>query len=117
MSPDVFWHWCSSVCSRIGQRHRLQQVDITRFRLAQTRNLFVCVQRPAHPASPPLSTRRLAGVRCQLDFEFVQAGTAKGGHRQGGLAFESPCKYAYTDDILPNVLTPLASRFETHGIR
>ena len=28
-----------------------------------------------------------------------------------------PGKYAYTDAICRNVLTPLASRFETHGIQ
>ena len=115
--PDDFWHRCSSVCSRIGQRHRLQQVDVTRIGLGQTRNLFVCVQRPTHQVSPPPIARRLAGVRYQLDSAFGQAEIVKGGHRQGDLAFESPCKYAYTDAILPNVLTPLASRFETHGIR
>ena len=51
--PDDFWHRCSSVCSRIGQRHRVQQVDVTQVGLAQHGNLFVCVQRPAHQVSPP----------------------------------------------------------------
>jgi hypothetical protein len=66
---------------------------------------------------PGFIARRLAGARYQLDDHFGQAEIVKGGHRQGDLAFESPCKYAYTDAILPNVLTPLAHRFETHGIR
>ena len=63
MIPDVLWHRCSSVCSRIGQRHRARQVDITRIRLEHPGNLFVCVQRPAHPVSPHSIVRRLAGVR------------------------------------------------------
>ena len=70
-----------------------------------------------HPMSPHSVVRRLAGVRYQLDFELPQAGIVERGHQQEDPAFESPCKYAYTDAILPNVLTPLASRFETDAIR
>ena len=81
--PDDFWHRCSSVCSRIGQRHRAQQVNVTQVGLAQHGKLFVCGQRPAHQVSPPLSTRRLAGVRYQLDIALVQAEIIGGGHRQG----------------------------------
>jgi hypothetical protein len=65
--PDDFWHRCSSVCSRIGQRHRLQQVDITRIGREERATSLRCPERPAHQVSPPLSTRRLAGVRYQLD--------------------------------------------------
>ena len=115
--PDVFWHQCSSVCSRIGQRHRLQQVDIARIGLDPSRSLFVCPEHPTRQVSPHSIVRRLAGVRYQLDFELAQAWIVGRGHQQEDPAFESPCKYAYTDAILPNVLTPLASRFETHGIR
>ena len=72
MIRDVFWHRCSSVCSRIGQRHRVQQVDVTQIGLghiglAHYGNLFVCVQRPARQVSPPPIARRLAGARYQLD--------------------------------------------------
>ena len=117
MIRDVFWHRCSSVCSRIGQRHRAQQVDVTRIGLEQTGNLFVCVQRPAHQVSPPLSARRLAGARYQLDSAFAQAEIVDNGRHQEDPVVESPGKYAYTDAICRNVLTPLASRFETHGIQ
>ena len=115
--PDDFWHRCSSVCSRIGQRHRAQQVDITRIGLGQTQNLFVCPERPAHQVSPPLSTRRLAGVRYQLDSRYVQAGIVDNGRPQEDPVVRWPGKHAYTDAICRNVLTPLASRFQTHGIR
>ena len=119
MIRDVFWHRCSHVCSKTGQRHRVQQVDIARNRLARPGNLFVCVQRPAHPVSPHSIGRRLAGVHYQLDFELARAVIVGRGHQQEDPAFGSPCKlkYAYTDAIFLNVLTPLASRFETHGIR
>ena len=60
-----------------------------------------------HQVSPPLSTRRLARVRYQLDLEFLQAGIVGRGHQQEDPAFESPCKCAYTDAILPNALTLL----------
>ena len=56
---------------------------MTRIGLEQTQNLFVCPERPAHQVSPPLSTRRLAGVRYQLDIALVQAEIIGGGHRQG----------------------------------
>ena len=48
---------------------------------------------------------------------FLQAGIVDNGRHQEDHVFKSPCKYAYTDAILPNVLTPLASRFETHDIQ
>ena len=115
MIPDVFWHRCSSVCSRSRQRHRAQQVNVTRIGLEQTRNLFVCVQRPAHPVSPHSVVRRLAGVRYQLDSELAQAGIVDNGRPQGDPVVRWPGKHAYTDAICRNVLTPLASRFETHG--
>jgi hypothetical protein len=61
MSPDVLWHRCSSVCSRIGQRHRARQVNITQIGPGYYGDLFVCVQRPAHPVSPHSVVRKLAG--------------------------------------------------------
>ena len=117
MILDVFWHRCSSVCSGIGQGHRLQQVDVTRIGLEATRNLFVCVQRPAHQVSPHSVVRRLAGVRYQLDFELPQAGIVDNGRQQEDRVVRWPGKYAYTDAICRNVITPLAHRFQTHGIR
>ena len=117
MIPDVCWHRCSSVCSRIGQRHRAQQVNVTRVGLAQNGTLIFCVQRPAHQVSPPLSTRRLAGVRYQLDFELAQAGIVDNGRPQEDPVVRWPGKHAYTDAICRNVITPLAHRFQTHGIR
>ena len=42
----------------------------------------VCAERPAHPVSPPLSTRRLAGVHYQLDLSLVQAGIVNNGRHQ-----------------------------------
>ena len=115
--PDDFWHRCSSVCSRIGQRHRLQQVNVTQVGLAQDGKLFVCLERPAHQVSPLLSTRRLAGVRYQLDFELAQAGIVDNGRPQEDPVVRWPGKHAYTDAICRNVITPLAPRFQTHGIR
>ncbi len=115
MIPDVFWHRCSSVCCRIGQRHRVQQVDITRIGREENATSLRCPERPAHQVSPPLSTRRLAGVRYQLDSRYVQAGVVDNGRHQEDPVVRWPCKHAYTDDICRNVLTPLASRFETHG--
>ena len=82
MIPDVFWHRCSSVCSRIGQRHRVQQVDVTRIGLAQNRSLFSCVRRPTHQISPHLIVRRLAGARYQLDSPYVQAEIVDNGRPQ-----------------------------------
>ena len=67
--------------------------------------------------SPHSIGRRLAGARYQLDIAPPQAGIVGGGHRQGDPSFGSRGKYAYTDAILPNVLTPLASRFKTNAIR
>ena len=57
--------------NRAAQRHRVQQVDITRIKLEHPGNLFFCVQRPAHPMSPHSAVRRLAGVRYQLDSELA----------------------------------------------
>ena len=110
MIQQCFWHRCSSVCSRIGQRHRLQQVNVTQVGLAQDGKLFVCLERPAHQVSPLLSTRRLAGVRYQLDF-------VDNGRPQEDPVVRWPGKHAYTDAICRNVITPLAHRFQTHGIR
>jgi hypothetical protein len=117
MIQQCFWHRCSSVCSRIGQRHRLQQVNVTQVGLAQDGKLFVCLERPAHQVSPLLSTRRLAGVRYQLDFELAQAGIVDNGRPQEDPVVRWPGKHAYTDAICRNVITPLAPRFQTHGIR
>ena len=111
MILDVFWHRCSSVCSGIGQGHRLQQVDVTRIGLEATRNLFVCVQRPAHQVSPHSVVRRLAGVRYQLDFELPQAGIAGNGRHQEDPVVRSCDRYPHTDAICRNVVTPLALRF------
>jgi hypothetical protein len=117
MIQHVFWHRCSSVCSRIGQRHRLQQVDVTRIGREESVPLFFCVQRPAHQVSPPPSARRLAGARYQLDSQFPQAAIVDNGRHQEDPVVRWPGKCAYTDAICRNVLTPLASRFETHGIQ
>ena len=114
--PRCFWHRCSSVCSRIGQRHRAQQVDVTQDRTCTNGNLFVCVQRPAHQVSPPLIARRLAGARYQLDSQLVQAGIVDNGRHQEDPVVRWPGKHAYTDAICRNVITPLAHRFQTHGI-
>ena len=102
MIQRCFWHQTctSSVCSRIGQRHRAQQVDVTQVGLAQLRNLCFCVQRPAHQVSPRLSTRRLAGVRYQLDIATVQAGIVDNVK----LSFAAVCqheRHAIFDAILP----------------
>ena len=67
--------------------------------------------------SPHSVARRLAGVRYQLNFELPQAGIVDNGRPQEDPVVRWPGKYAYTDDIRRNVLTPLASRFETHGIQ
>ena len=115
--PDVFWHRCSSVCSRIGQRHRVQQVNVTRTRLEQTQNLFVCPERPAPQVSPPFIARRLAGARYQLDSQLVQAGIVDNGRHQEDPVVRSCDRYPHTDAICRNVLTPLASRFKKHGIQ
>ena len=117
MIPDVFWHRCSSVCSKIGQWHRVQQVDVTRIGLAHNGSLFSCVQRPAHQVSPHSIVRRLAGARYQLDSPYVQAGIVDNGRQQEDPVVRWPGKHAYTDAICRNVLTPLAHRFQTHGIR
>ena len=66
--------------------------------------------------SPPPSARRLAGARYQLDSQFPQAAIVDNGRHQEDPVVRWPGKYAYTDAICRNVLTPLASRFETHGI-
>ena len=80
-------------------------------------DLFGYPERPAHQVSPPLSTHRLAGVRYQLDNEFLQAGIVDNGRQQEDPAVRWPGKHAYTDAICRNVITPLASRFQTHGFR
>jgi hypothetical protein len=67
--------------------------------------------------SPHSIVRRLAGVRYQLDIELDQAGIVDNGRPQEDPVVRLPGKHAYTDAILPNVLTPLASRFETHDIQ
>jgi hypothetical protein len=82
MIQRCFWHRCSSVCSRIGQRHRVQQVDITRIGREERATSLRLPERSAHQVSPPLSTRRLAGVRYQLDLEFLQAGIVDNGRHR-----------------------------------
>ena len=111
MSPDVFWHRCSSVCSRIGQRHRVQQVDVTQVGLAQHGKLFVCGQRPAHQVSPHSVVRRLAGARYQLDSQLAQAEIVDNGRHQEDPVVRSCDRYPHTDAICRNVITPLALRF------
>ena len=115
--PDDFWHRCSSVCSRIGQRHRVQQVNVTRIRLEQTQNLFVCPERPASQVSPPFIARRLAGARYQLDSQLVQAGIVDNGRHQEDPVVRSCDRYPHTDAICRNVITPLAHRFQTHAVQ
>ena len=66
--------------------------------------------------SPLLSARRLAGVRYQLDSRHVQAGIADNGRHQEDPVVRSCDRYPHTYAVCRNVLTPLASRFETHGI-
>ena len=117
MIPDVFWHRCSSVCSRIGQRHRVQLVDVTQVGLAQDGKLFVCPERPAHQVSPLLSARRLAGARYQLDFELAQAGIVGNGRHQEDPVVRSCDRYPHTDAICRNVITPLAHRFQKHAVQ
>ena len=114
--PDDFWHRCSSVCSRIGQRHRLQQVDITRIGREERATPLRCPERPAHQVSPPLSTCRLAGVRYQLDFELAQAGIVDNGRHQEDPVVRSCDRYPHTDAICRNVITPLAHRFQKHAV-
>ena len=115
--PDDFWHRCSSVCSRIGQRHRLQQVNVTRIGLAHNGSLFSCVQRPAHQASPHSVVRRLAGARYQLDSPYVQAGIVDNGRHQEDPVVRWPGKHAYTDVICRNAVITLAHRFQMRSIR
>jgi len=67
--------------------------------------------------APPSFACRLAGARYQLDVWLVQVGIVGGRQQQEDPGFESRGKYAYTDTICRNVLTSLASRFQTHGIR
>ena len=88
-------------------------------RLEETRNLFVCVQRLAHQVSPHSVVRRLAGARYQLDIATPQAGIVGNGRHQEDPVVRSCDRYphVHTYAICRNVLTPLASRFETHGIQ
>ena len=67
--------------------------------------------------SPHSIVHRLAGVRYQLDIELDQAGIVDNGQPQEDPVVRLPGKHAYTDAICRNVLTPLASRFETHDIQ
>ena len=71
-----FWHRCSSVCSRIGQQHRAQQVDVTQIGPEHKEHSLRCVQRPAHQVSPHSVVRRLAGVRYQLDELLCRLGSS-----------------------------------------
>ena len=107
MIRDVFWHWCSSVCSRIGQRHRAQQVDIAQIGPGHYGNLFLCVQRPVHPVSPHSVVHRLAGARYQLDGYFVQAGIVDNGRNQEDPVVGSCDRYPHTDAICRNVQADL----------
>ena len=66
---------------------------------------------------PGFLARRLAGARYQLDDHFGQAEIVDNGRHQEDPVVRLPGKHAYTDAICRNVLTPLASRFETHGIQ
>jgi hypothetical protein len=117
MIQRCFWHRCSSVCIRIGQSHRAQQVDVNRSGLEEYGNLSVCVQRPAHQVSPHSVVRRLAGARYQLDIATPQAGIVGNGRHQEDLVVRSCDRYPHTDAICRNVLTPLAHRFQTHAVR
>ena len=89
--PDVFWHRCSSLCSRIGQQHHVQQVDVTQVGLEDHGNLFACVQRPAHQVRPHSIGRRLAGARYQLDIAPPQAGIVGNGRHQEDPVVHSFC--------------------------
>ena len=115
--PDDFWHRCPSVCSRIGQRYRLQQVNVTQVGLAPSRNLFVCPEHPTRQVSPHPIVRRLAGARYQLDIATPQAGIVGKGRQQEDPAVRSCDRYSHTDAICRNVITPLAHRFQMRGIR
>ena len=85
--------------------------------LLQVKNLFVCPEHPTRQVSPHSIVRRLAGVRYQLDIELEQAGIVDNGRPQEDPVVRWPGKHAYTDAICRNVITPLAPRFQTHGIR
>jgi hypothetical protein len=67
--------------------------------------------------SPHSVARRLAGVRYQLDFELPQASIVGNGRHQEDPVVRSCDRYPHTDAICRNVLTPLASRFQTRDIR
>ena len=54
----------------------------------------------AHQVSPPLSTRRLAGARYQLDFELAQAGIVGNGRHQEDPVVRSCDRYPHTDAII-----------------
>ena len=86
--PDVFWHRCSSVCSRIGQRHRVQQVDITRIGREERATSLRLPERPAHQVNSPLSTRRLAGHALVIS-------TLREGMREGWWGFSCLLVYWY----------------------
>ena len=115
MSPDVFWQ-VFHVCSRIGQRHRAQQVDVTQVGLAQHGKLFVCGQRPAHQVSPHSVVRRLAGARYQLDSQACAEIVDNGRHQEDPVV-RSCDRYPHTDAICRNVITPLAHRFQKHAVQ
>ena len=117
MIQRCVWHRCSSVCSRIEERDRAQQVDVTRIGLAHNGSLFSCVQRPTHQVGPHSVVRRLAGASYQLDSPYVQAGIVDNGRHQEDPVVRSCDRYPHTDAICRNVITPLAPRFQTHGIR
>ena len=94
------------------------QVDITRIGLAHYADRTCITQRPEHQVSPPSIARRLVGACYQLDLWHVQAGPfSDNGQHQEDPIVRWPGKSAYTDAIYRNVITPLASRFQAHGIR
>ena len=113
MIHDVFWRGCSSVSSGIRQQHRARRVDIIQVGLGQNRNLCICARRPAPQMRSLCGTRRLVGARYQL----VQAGIVGNGRQQEDPAVRWPGKYAYTDAICRNVLTPLVHRFRKHAVQ
>ena len=89
-----------------------QQVDITQVGLAQYDLHCICVQRPAHQVRPRSIARRLARPATSY-----QAGIVDNVRQQEDPVVRWPSKYACTDAICRNVITPLAHRFQTHGIR
>ena len=91
--------------------------DITQVRLEETGNLCICAHSASRAAGSPLSARRLAGARYQLDSQLLHAGIVDNGRQQEDPVVRWPGKHAYTDAICRNVITPLALRFQEHAVQ